>query len=106
MCGQAVFLDAIALVGKSLSAKTPDELAAFFKPLKNIDWRKTNQDWHGRILEVAPKDFKVLTGGENVKRFSIYLKVKLGIPIKAFSKEEIELENAHSDLLKPKTRKA
>jgi DNA sulfur modification protein DndB len=106
MCGQAVFLDAIALVGKSLSAKTPDELTAFFKPLKDIDWRKTNQDWHGRTLEVAPKDFKVLTGGENVRRFSIYLKVKLGFPVKAFSKDEVELENTYSNLLKPRTKKS
>jgi len=106
ICGQAVFLDAIALVGKSLSAKAPSELETFLSPLGDIDWRKTNPDWQGRILEATSKDFKVLTAGENVRRFSIYLKVKLGTPIKALSKDEVELENAHSDLLKVKAKKA
>jgi len=105
MCGQAVFLDAIASVGKSLEAKSPEELLDFFKPLKEIDWRKSNPDWHGRILSPGEKGYKVLTDSESVKRFAIYLKFKLGIPVKIFSKEEVELENAHSDLLKTKPKK-
>jgi DNA sulfur modification protein DndB len=107
VCGLAIFLDAIASVGKALGAKSPDELMTFFKPLKDIDWRKTNQDWHGRILEAVPgKDYKVLTDSDSVKRFAIYLKFNLGFPIKAFSKEEVALENSFSDLLKPKLKKA
>lgn len=108
MCGQAVFLDAIALTGKLLAEKPPSELMNFFKPLKDIDWRKSNPDWHGRILEVVPgkADYKVLTDSSAIKRFAIYLKLKLGVPVKAFSKEEVELESLHSDLLKPKSKKA
>jgi DNA sulfur modification protein DndB len=107
VCGLVIFLEAIASVGKALGAKSPDELMMFFKPLKDIDWRKTNQDWHGRILEAVPgKDYKVLTDSDSVKRFAIYLKFKLNFPIKAFSKEEIALEDTFSDLLKPKSKKA
>jgi DNA sulfur modification protein DndB len=102
VCGLAIFLDAIASVGKMISStKKPEELMKFFGPLNSIDWSKSNADWQGRILD----EEKVITDSENIKRFAIYLKFKLGVPVKAFSKEEVELENACSDLLKAKRNK-
>jgi DNA sulfur modification protein DndB len=103
VCGLSIFFDAIASVGKMISStKKPEELMKFFGPLNAIDWSKSNADWQGRILDSE----KVITDSENIKRFAIYLKFKLGVPVKAFSKEEIELENACSDLLKSKAKKA
>jgi DNA sulfur modification protein DndB len=93
---QAVTLEAFAELACELRdeySKKLNELNYRLKPLRSIDWEKTNPDWEGRILNISSKDgnivYKMLSKKDNVTRMKIYLKLRLGLPI---TSEEYALE--------------
>jgi DNA sulfur modification protein DndB len=106
ICTHNITILALAEIGSQISHKFRDnkdktnfkEMEVFLLPLKGIDWYRTNPDWETRILSHTKA---IQANSQNLKRLVIYLKFFLGMHL---DKEEIQLENALSDLLqRPKT---
>lgn len=73
-----VTLHALGIVGRSLTAKHPDDWAKRLKPLENMDWARANTElWEGRAMQMG----KISKARNNVHLTANAIKQHLGLAL-------------------------
>ncbi|XGV96541.1 MAG: DNA sulfur modification protein DndB [Leptolyngbya sp. BL-A-14] len=73
----AVTLAGLGGAGASLLSLYPDDWETKLKPLRKINWKRTNPDWQDRVVSNGS-----VTNNRNSRSFMIaYLKKRIGLPL-------------------------